>query len=90
MEAFAGEAFLFDLAEGAVSFEAGEMVALTGESGSGKSTLLYLVAGLDGFDAGEIHVNGLSVGTLSDEARARLRRDAVGVICVHAVPSQVA
>ena len=43
-----------------VSFtlERGQSLALTGESGSGKSTLLHLVAGLDGFDGGEIEVNG--------------------------------
>jgi putative ABC transport system ATP-binding protein len=59
---------------------AGERVALTGESGSGKSTLLHLIAGLDRADSGEIRLDGLSVGDLSDSGRAALRRDLLGLV----------
>ena len=59
---------------------AGERVALTGESGSGKSTLLHLIAGLDRADRGEIKLDGLSVGDLSDSGRAALRRDRLGLV----------
>jgi putative ABC transport system ATP-binding protein len=59
---------------------AGERVALTGESGSGKSTLLHLIAGLDRADSGEIKLDGLSVGDLSDSGRAALRRDRLGLV----------
>jgi len=57
-----------------------ESVALTGESGSGKSTLLHLIAGLDAADGGEIRVDGTALSTLSDAARAELRRDRLGLV----------
>jgi putative ABC transport system ATP-binding protein len=58
----------------------GESVALTGESGSGKSTLLHLIAGLDEADSGEIALDGVAISTLSESARARLRRDRLGLV----------
>jgi putative ABC transport system ATP-binding protein len=59
---------------------AGRSLALTGESGSGKSTLLHLVAGLDAIDGGEIRLGGLTVGTMGDAARARMRRERIGLV----------
>jgi putative ABC transport system ATP-binding protein len=59
---------------------AGERVALSGESGSGKSTLLHLIAGLDKADDGEIRLDGVLVSELSDEGRAAMRRDRLGLI----------
>lgn len=41
-----------------LEFKLGEFVALTGESGSGKSTLLNVISGLDGYEDGEMYVNG--------------------------------
>jgi putative ABC transport system ATP-binding protein len=58
----------------------GRSLALTGESGSGKSTLLHLIAGLDAVDAGSILVGGAEVTALGDAGRARLRREAVGLV----------
>ncbi len=58
----------------------GRTLALTGESGSGKSTLLHLIGGLDRPDSGSICLDDLEVTTLDDRGRARLRRDAVGVV----------
>ncbi|MBK5926579.1 ABC transporter ATP-binding protein [Rhodobaculum claviforme] len=63
-----------------LTLEAGHSLALTGESGSGKSTLLHLVAGLDVADAGQVRLAGQDVGALSDAGRARLRREAVGLV----------
>ncbi len=59
---------------------AGRTAALVGESGSGKSTLLHLIAGLDRADAGRIAVGGHEVTTMGDNARARLRREMVGIV----------
>lgn len=58
----------------------GESVALTGESGSGKSTLLHLIAGLDEPDSGEVVLDGDNVTKLGEAARARLRRDKLGLV----------
>ncbi|GGE57619.1 ABC transporter ATP-binding protein [Actibacterium pelagium] len=63
-----------------LSVAAGESVALTGESGSGKSTLLHLCAGLDVPDAGEVRVGGQALAALSDAARAKVRRDQIGLV----------
>lgn len=65
-----------------VSFglEQGKSLALTGESGCGKSTLLHLIGGLDVADAGTILLDGLDVTRLNDKARAKLRRETVGVV----------
>jgi putative ABC transport system ATP-binding protein len=58
----------------------GEFVALVGRSGSGKSTLLQLIAGLDTPSAGRVHLEGQSIGILSEEERAELRRRIVGIV----------
>ncbi len=58
----------------------GEFTALMGESGSGKSTLLNLVAGIDVPDSGLIEFNGVSLNTLNDDQRTRLRRRHMGFI----------
>lgn len=59
---------------------AGELVAITGESGAGKSTLLNILAGLDDADAGSVEVYGISLGTLEEAARTRLRRERIGFV----------
>jgi ABC-type lipoprotein export system ATPase subunit len=59
---------------------AGETVAVMGPSGCGKSTLLYLLGGLDRPTAGEIWLDGQSLGRRTERALARLRRDAVGFV----------
>jgi putative ABC transport system ATP-binding protein len=59
---------------------AGRSLALTGESGSGKSTLLHLVAGLDRVDAGAIRLGAACVSHARDAERARLRREAIGLV----------
>jgi len=58
----------------------GELVALIGRSGSGKTTLLNIVGGLDKADAGEVHVDGIDVATLTDDGQDELRRHTVAFI----------
>ncbi|HEX3927975.1 MAG TPA: ABC transporter ATP-binding protein [Gemmatimonadales bacterium] len=60
--------------------EAGGFLAIVGPSGSGKTTLLGLLAGLDRPTSGEVILDGTSLGALSEDARARLRRERVGFV----------
>ena len=66
----------------------GEFVAIVGESGVGKSTLLNCMAGLDEWDAGQVVIDGVDLGTLDDERRALLRRDKLGFVfqAFHVLP----
>lgn len=59
---------------------AGRFVSIIGKSGSGKSTLLNMVTGIDQPTAGEVHVNGTAVHTLSEEEIAVWRGGNIGVI----------
>ncbi|AXQ27248.1 ATP-binding cassette domain-containing protein [Solimonas sp. K1W22B-7] len=65
-----------------ISFEvsAGESVAIVGQSGSGKTTLLSLLAGLDLPTEGDIVLDGQSLATLDEDARAGLRAGRVGFV----------
>ncbi len=64
----------------ALQVMAGEFVALMGPSGSGKSTLLQLLGGLDRPTAGEVLLEGESIGSLSDDQATRLRRERTGFV----------
>ncbi len=72
---------------------AGEFVALVGESGVGKSSLLNCIAGLDNATQGQVHITlgdaaPVDVTTLSDDARALLRRRHFGFVfqAFHVLP----
>lgn len=56
-----------------LDFNLGEFVAVTGESGSGKSTLLNVISGLDGYEEGELYINGEETShyTIADWERYR-------------------
>ena len=61
---------------------AGETIALVGPSGGGKSTFLRCLNGLNSFDAGEVHVAGLSLqpGTRPDAPALLPLRAKVGMV----------
>jgi putative ABC transport system ATP-binding protein len=58
----------------------GEFVAVMGASGSGKSTLLHLLAGLDRPTSGSIHLAGVDLACLGEDARAEMRRHQLGLV----------
>ncbi|HXP31841.1 MAG TPA: ATP-binding cassette domain-containing protein [Stellaceae bacterium] len=72
--------------------EAGESVGLVGPSGSGKSTLMMVLGGLERPSAGRVQIAGLDLGRLDEDALARLRRDAIGIVfqSFHLVPTMTA
>jgi len=68
------------LREASMQLMEGELVAIRGRSGSGKTTLLNLIAGIDAPTAGEVWVDGLSLGRLSSRERTLFRRKHVGFV----------
>jgi putative ABC transport system ATP-binding protein len=68
------------LADASASIRSGEFVVVLGRSGSGKSTLLRLIGGLESPDAGTVRVDGEDLVGLTETARAKLRRSALGFV----------
>jgi putative ABC transport system ATP-binding protein len=61
-------------------FAGGEFCAIMGPSGSGKSTLLHCLAGLDRLTSGQVYLEDVELGTLSDKAMTLLRRSRIGFV----------
>ena len=70
----------------------GEFVALRGRSGSGKTTLLNILIGLDNPTAGQVFILERDLAALDESARARLRRESIGMMFqnAHLFPSLTA
>jgi putative ABC transport system ATP-binding protein len=63
-----------------ISIQEGETLAVVGVSGSGKSTLLGLLAGLDIPTHGRVILDGIDLGSLDEDGRAKMRNQRVGFV----------
>ncbi|HTN96842.1 MAG TPA: ABC transporter ATP-binding protein [Nordella sp.] len=75
-----------------LSVAPGEALGIVGPSGSGKTTLLMVIAGLERVSAGTITVNGTPLAGKNEDALARFRRDAIGIVfqSFHLIPTMTA
>jgi len=63
-----------------LSIKEGEYISIMGPSGSGKSTLLNMIGLLDRIDSGNLVLENTETNALTEEQRARLRRNSLGFI----------
>ncbi len=63
-----------------LAIQEGEFAALVGPSGSGKTTLLQLMGLLDQPTSGRVFIKGQDVTGLNRDARADVRKGAIGFI----------
>ena len=75
-----GEAEVRALVDVSFQIAAGEFVAIMGPSGSGKSTAMNIIGCLDRPTSGEYLFKGIAVEGLGQDARALLRRHALGFV----------
>lgn len=57
-----------------------EFVSIIGSSGSGKTTLLNLISGLEYPTLGKVFINGIDLGDLNEEDRAKFRLKNIGFV----------
>ncbi|MGF1610757.1 MAG: ABC transporter ATP-binding protein [Kiloniellales bacterium] len=70
----------------------GETVSVVGPSGSGKSSMMMVIAGLERASGGQVRVASRELAGLDEDALARFRRDAIGIVFqdFHLVPTMTA
>lgn len=64
----------------AVSFEQGNLYAITGISGAGKSTFLYILACLDTPTLGTVFFNGKSIQAFTSSERTHFLSHSIGLV----------
>ena len=62
------------------SIDSGEMVAIVGKSGSGKSTIMNIIGALDVPTEGKYYLDGVDVGSMTDNELAVIRNKQIGFI----------
>ena len=75
-----GEKPLHVLNDISISIQEGEYISIMGPSGSGKSTLLNMIGLLDRIDSGSLVLENTETTALTEEQRAKLRRNSLGFI----------
>ena len=75
-----------------LTVQRGETLGLVGPSGSGKSSLLMLMGGLEQATSGSVTALGQDLTGMDEDALARFRRDAMGVVFqnFHLIPTMTA
>ena len=67
------------LSDISLTIDRGKIYGLVGRSGTGKSTLLRCINGLEGYDEGNLIVNGVEVKSLNNQAAREFKRE-IGMI----------
>jgi putative ABC transport system ATP-binding protein len=75
-----GDTAVVALDEVTLDLLTGHFSAIMGPSGSGKSTLLHCLAGLDSLTEGQVFVDDVEPGALSDKELTLLRRSRIGFV----------
>ena len=76
----AGESSFHALKDINLDIEEGEFVVILGKSGSGKSTLLNIIGGLDGYDSGEVIMEGFNYKDADDTVMSDFRCKKIGFV----------
>ncbi|HEY0900450.1 MAG TPA: ABC transporter ATP-binding protein [Sphingobacteriaceae bacterium] len=58
----------------------GEIIAIVGASGAGKSTLLHIIGTLDKPDTGDVTLNNVPIGSLTQKGLSTFRNEHIGFI----------